>query len=99
MHDSLLTRLIADDRDLRIRVEALARKRLATPGNVTATESVVYDPPPVAALAHAVAINPSVFGVVKAALDPEAPDVAAAVNTVQDSDLDFIIVSELPSLG
>lgn len=99
MHDSQLTRLIADDPTLRIRLDSLTRKRLATPGNVTATESVVFNPPPVAALAHAVSINPSIFGVVKGALDPAAPDIAAAVNEVADSDLDFIIVSELPSLG
>lgn len=99
MHDSLLTQLIIDDTTLRTRLVALVRKRLATPGNITNTEREVFDPPPVEPLAVAVAVNPSIFATIKAALDPAAPDVGRAVDSVVDGDLDFVIVTELPSLG
>lgn len=99
MHDSLLTHLIAVDPVLHLRLAALVEKRLATPGNVTPTEAEVYNPPPVEALAVAVAVNPSIFATVKGALDPAAPDVGRAVDAVTDSDLDYVVVSALPSLG
>lgn len=99
MHDSLLTHLIIMDTALRTRITSLVRKRLAVAGNVTPTEAEVFDPPPVDALAVAVATNPTIFTAVKNALDPAAPDVPRAIDTVPDSDLDYVIVTALPSLG
>lgn len=98
MHDSQLVQLIALDATLRIRLDSLARKRIASAG-LTPTERIMLDPIPVESLARAVANNTSVFAVIKAALDPVAPDVAPAVDAVADSDLDFIVVSEIPTLG
>lgn len=98
MHDSTLTHLMTTNPTLRLRVEALTRKRM-TAGSLTNTERAALNNVPLDALMWEVAANPSIFGAVKTALDPAAPDVEAAVNAVPDGDLDFVIVTALPTLG
>lgn len=96
MPDSQLVHAIALNSALRLRIEAIVRGRMVTAG-ITATERALLDTLPLDHLSWAASANPTIFAAIKAALS--GTDVDAAVQTVTDTDLEFVVASELTFLA
>lgn len=102
MQDSQLVAVIGRDTNLRTRIEALIRKRIAE-HPVSRSEAELLRNPPVDVISWQVTGNGSMFPAIKAALEAQ-PDgeanVANAISTgVTDGDLTWLIQQELTCLA
>lgn len=95
MHDYAIAHAIATDPDLRNRLAGLLRTKST---NCTPAETALLDGLPTDLLPDAVAGNPAVLTQVKTAMTGGAASVSAALDTVPDSDIEYIVLQQLTFL-